>query len=134
MSNFKKLCEELEEKILDSYANGVSLEDAEKLAGQFLHAQIKVSEELKKADLDARMRRSGVKSIRAAIYMEAATKSDKKPSDVMLNAIVDMDSIVLNEQKSYDEAEVEAESLERYYDIFSNAHVHFRTIAKGRFE
>lgn len=125
---------ELEAKIVDSYENGVTLEGAEKLAGEFLVAQIHISKELKKSDLNSRMRKSGVKAVRAAIYMEAATKGDKKPSDVMLEAGVNMNELVQGEQNAFDEAEAERDELERLYNICREAHVHFRAIAKGRFE
>lgn len=124
---------ELEDIIKMSYENGVTLEEAEKLAARFLYEQMKVSDELKKLDLDARMRKSGVKAIRAAIYMEAATKDPKKPSDVMLEAIVNIHELVQGEQNELDKAEVERAALERYYDIFANAHIFFRTIARGNF-
>lgn len=134
MSKFEELCKNLESKIQNSYTIELTLEDAEKLAGEFLFAQLAVSAELKKADLDSRMRRSGVKSVRAAIYMESATKDVKKPSDVMLEAIVNLNDIVQKEQNSYDSAEVDKENLNRYFGIFQNAHIFFRGIAKGKFE
>ncbi len=131
--NFQKLCKDLESEIEASYTNGVSLEEAEKLAGRFLGAQLAVSGELRKADLDSRMRKTGVKAVRAAIYMDAATKPDKKPTEAMLSSIVDTNEVVQSEQNSLDEAEVLRDDLKRYYDVFGNAHVHFRTIAKGNF-
>lgn len=134
MSKFKTLCSELESLIEASYTDGVTLEDAEKLAGKFLSAQILVSQELKKADLDSRMRKSGLKAVRAAIYMEAATKTDKKPSDVMLQAMVDMNDLVQGEQNNFDEAEADRDDLERYYNIFREGHVHFRQLSRGKFE
>lgn len=132
--SFEKLCKKLEEKIANAYEAGVSLEEAEKLAGEFLFAQLAVSTELKKADLDSRMRKSGVKAIRAAIYLDAATKGEKKPTEAALTAMLDSNELVVGEQKSFDEAEVERDSLERYYSIFREAHVYFRGIAKGRFD
>lgn len=131
--SFKQLCAQLETKIQSAYENGVTLENAEKLAGEFLGAQLKVSTELRKADLDSRMRKSGVKAIRAAVYMEAATKSDKKPTEAMLSSIVDVNDMVQGEQNSLDSAEVERDDLKRYYDIFTNAHIFFRGVAKGNF-
>lgn len=132
--SFTQLCKDLEDKIKTAYTEGTTLEEAEKLAGEFLYAQIKVSQELKAADLDSRMRKSGVKAVRAAIYMEAATKGDKKPSDVLLEALVNMNELVQGEQTAFDSAEASRDDLERYYNIFREAHVHFRTVAKGRFE
>lgn len=134
MSKFKLLLKELETQIETSYNEGITLEEAEKLAGKFLTAQFLVSQELKKADLDSRMRRSGVKAVRAAIYMEAATKTDKKPSDVMLQALVDMNELVQGEQRSFDEAEAEHDDLERQYSIFREGHIYFRTLSRGKFD
>jgi hypothetical protein len=132
--SFKDLCTVLEEQIANSYEQGVTLEESEKLAGKFLHAQMVVSRELQQQDLDARMKKTGVKAVRAAVYMEAATKGDKKPSDVLLQALVDMSEIVTGEQKRFDEAESTRDELERYYNIFREAHVHFRQLSKGKFE
>ncbi len=129
----KNLFETLEAKIQNTYTEGTTLENAERLAAEFLGAQMQVANQLQKIDLDARMRKSGVKAVKAAIYMEAATKTEKKPSDVMLQAIVDMDKVVQSEQDGLDTAEVERASLERYYDIFVNAHIFFRGVAKGNF-
>jgi hypothetical protein len=131
--SFIKLCEELTVQIQTSYETGITVEEAEKLAGKFLYAQIQVAEELRKADLDARMKKSGTKAIKASVYLEAATKTDKKPSDVMLGAMVDTNELVLGEQQKLDEAEVLKASLDNYMSIFQNAHIHFRTISKGGF-
>ena len=126
-------CKQLEDKIQQSYQEGVTVEEAERLAGEFLHAQLMVAEELRKSDLDARMRKSGVKSIKAAVYLEEASKGDKKPSDVYLQAKVDSSSIVTSEHKSLDEAEVSRDLLQNYFNIFKESHIHFRSIAKGSF-
>lgn len=123
--------EELTKDIQRSYEEGVTVEEAERLAGKFLHAQIMVSEEYRKADLDARMRKAGVKSVRAAVYMTNATKTDKKPSDTYLEAIINMDELVLGEQRGLDEAEVLVDQLRTYLSVFKEAHIHFRSIAKG---
>jgi|ERR1019366_4651962 hypothetical protein len=132
--SFKKLCQQLETKIQAAYTGGVTLSDAELLAAEFLRAQMKVSEELKVADLDSRMRKSGVKAIRAAVYMEAATKTDKKPSDSMLEAITNMSKVVQDSQDGLDKAEAEKDELTRYYNIFRESHIYFRGISKGKFE
>jgi len=129
----KKLLESLEQKIVSSYEEGVTVDQAEKLAGEFLYGQVKVSQALKDADLDSRMKKSGVKAIRAAIYMAEATKSEKKPTEAMLAALIDSNDLVMSEQNSLDQSEVSRDELERYYNIFNNAHIHFRGIAKGSF-
>lgn len=134
MKNITDFCTELEEDIKHSYESSVTMDEAEKLAAKFLYAQIKVANELSRTDLDAKMKKTGVKAIKAAIYMQEATKSDKKPSDVMLNAIIDMNHLVIGEQNHLDEVEIERNSLENYLSIFHEAHIYFRGVAKGRFE
>lgn len=129
-----KQFQDLEKDIKSAYEEGVTLEQAERLAAKFLHAQLQVSALLQPADLDSRMRKSGLKALKAAVYLEAATKGDKKPSDVLLNALVDSDKLVQGEQDAFDGAEVSRDTLERYYNIFKEAHVYFRGVAKGRFE
>lgn len=132
--NFKQLCEKLQSKIISSYEQGVSLEDAERLAAEFLYAQMAVSAELKKADLDSRMRKSGVKALRAAVYTDICAKADKKPTETAIESMINMDSTVSSEQDEFDKAEVERDDLERYYNIFREAHVYFRGVAKGRLD
>lgn len=129
--NFKDLCESLEQQIINAYSESITLEEAEKLAGQFLHAQMKVSVELKKASLDARMRKSGVKAIRAAIYLEICSKADKKPTETAIESMINTTKEVNQEQEAFDIAEVESEELERYYNIFQQAHVYFRQMSRG---
>lgn len=132
--SFEAFLVRLTAKITDAYTVGVTLEEAEKLACEFLAAQIEVAETLRDADLDSRMKKSGVKAVRAAVYMEAATKGEKKPSDVLLEAHVNMNDLVAGEQRAFDEAEVERDRLQNYLNIFRDAHIHFRAVAKGRFE
>lgn len=132
-TEFTQLCDTLTDDIKNSYEQGVTMEEAEKLAGKFLHAQLMVAEQLRVADLDSRMKKSGLKAVKAAVYMQEATKTDKKPSDSFLQAKVDMDEIVTGEQKVFDEAEVLRDSLSNYMNIFKDAHIHFRSIAKGAF-
>lgn len=130
---FKQRCEELETIIQESYTSGTTLDQAEKLAGNFLHAMIQVSTELAKADLDARTRKSGVKAVKAAIYLDTVQKADKKPTEAQISATIDTDTLVSTEQQALDSAEVLKGELERYYDIFNQAHVYYRQISKGTF-
>lgn len=125
--------EELISGIQKSYESGITIEEAEKLAGKFLNAQIQVANELQKVDLDSRMKKSGVKAVKAAVYMEAAIKTDKKPSDVMLEQLINKNEIVASQQELLDIAEVEKDKLYNYLSIFREAHIHYRSIAKGSF-
>lgn len=124
----------LEKKIINSYTEGVTLAEAEMLAGEFLEAQIRASEELKQLDLNARLVKDHVKEIRAKIFITEATKTDKKPSDNMLTAYVDSDPSVRDVQGTLAVAESDKDELYRMFSIFQNAHLHFRAIAKGKFD
>lgn len=134
MSKFQEFVEAMEGKIVDTY-EGVTIELAESLAAEFLSAQLQVSKELKKHDLNARMSKSGLKAIRAAVYTESAKLVDgKKPTEAAIAAMVDSDELVLGEQRSLDVAEVERDELDRVFNVFSNAHIFYRGVSKGRFE
>lgn len=132
--NFKTLVEELTAAIQSSYEQGVTMEEAEKLAAKFLYGQIQVAEKLQVANLDSRMKKTGVKAIRAGVYMAEATRSDKKPSDVLLGALVDQAEAVITAQDLFDKAEVENDMLENYFNIFREGHIYFRGVSRGRFE
>jgi tRNA(Phe) wybutosine-synthesizing methylase Tyw3 len=110
------------------------ISEAETLAGEFLEALLLVSADLKQADLDARMRKSGVKSIKAAVYLEESSKAIKKPTEATLSALVDQNKLVVDQQTALDTAEVNKEHLERMFLVFKEAHVHFRGISKGKYE
>lgn len=129
---FKQRCEELEKVIQDAYMAGITLDEAERLAGNFLHATLQVNSELTKADLDARTRKSGLKTIRAACYLEIIQKSEgKKPTEAQIAAMIDTNEVVVKEQVGLDEADVLKAELERFYDIFNQAHIYFRQMSKG---
>jgi hypothetical protein len=132
-TKFLKLCEDLESQIQHAYTESLTLNEAERLAARFLEAQMLTARVYANADLDARMKKSGVKAIKAAVYMEAATSGDKKPSDVMLNATVDLSKLVQDEQRALDEAEVTRDRIKAYSDVFIQAHVYFRQMSKGNF-
>lgn len=130
---FDQKCKQLEAKIIATYTTGVSLEEAEKLGAEFLSAMLLVSDELKKADLDSRMKKTGLKAIKASIYISNTKGLEKKPTEKALESLVDTNEDALEAQNEYDIAEVEKASLDRYYDVFSNTHIFFRGIAKGSF-
>jgi hypothetical protein len=122
----KQFIADLELKVRDSYGQGISGQGAQDLAGEFLAAMFQLSDLMGDADLDTRMRKSGLKAVRAGVYMEAATADVKKPSDTFLNELVAAHPHVLELQKAYDEAEVELAELERVFGILKECHVHFR--------
>lgn len=132
---FKEMLRSLELKIQSSYESGVTVDEAEKLASEFLYAQIQVSTELSKSDLSSRMRKSGVKAIRAAIYSDICSKNDgKKPTESSLEHSINLNELVRSEQDDLDRSEVDRDELERYYTILLNAHIHYRSISRGKFE
>ncbi len=131
--NFTSLCEELQEEIKNAYTSEISLTKAEKLAAKFLYGQMEVSKQLQTVDLDSRMKKSGVKAVKAGVYMEVATATDKKPSDTFIEQVVNKHDLVNKQQDSLDTAEVDRDTLERYYNIFREAHIYFRGMAKQSF-
>lgn len=134
IKKIQDLCDELKADIQRVYEESVTIPDAEKLAAKFLGAQMDLASALRNTDLDSKMRKSGLKAIKAAVYMEAATKTDKKPSDVMLDHIINLDSVVAGEQLRLDESEVDRDELQNYLNIAKDGHLYFRAISKGRFE
>jgi hypothetical protein len=130
---FEALVKDLEAKIEASYTEGVTLDEAEKLAGRFLQAQMAASSELRKADLDARMRKSGLKAVRASIYTNECSGALKKPTEGQITAVIDSNELVSGEQDGLDKAESQRDELQRLYNVFQAAHVHFRQMSKGQF-
>ena len=127
------LCKTLEASIQKAYDESPTVPEAERLAALFLKAQMVLAQELQVADLNARMRKSGLKAIKAAVYMEAATKVEKKPSDTLLNYQVDLSDLVTGEQRAFDEAETESDLIQNFLNIAREGHIYFRGIAKGNF-
>jgi hypothetical protein len=127
--NFK----ELEAKVHKTHEEGITLEEAEKFAAEFLTAQFQVSEKLRSADLDARMRKSGLKAVQAAAYLTETQGKDKKPTEATLQHLINTNEEASKAQDGFDTAEVEKVYLERSYEIFQNAHQFYKAMLK-RFE
>lgn len=128
---FNEYIGQLEKKIQQAYTQDLTLEEREKLAAEFLEAQLKVSKELKNASLEARMRRTGVKAVKAAVYLAEIAKNEKKPSDVLLNALVDTNKLVQDEEEAYIQLEENANELDRIYNVTREAHTFFRQSSRG---
>lgn len=133
-SEFQVFIDKCIKAIQDAYEASPTLDEAEKLAALFLDAQLRVGTELKSADLDARMRKSGLKAIKAAVYLEEASRGDKKPTEATLTAKIDSSELVIQEQQALDNAEVYRDELQNYLSVFRDGHIYFRGMAKGRFE
>lgn len=124
----------LEQKIIQTAQEGVTPMVAETIAAEFLSAQIQVSEELKVTAIKAKLLKSILKEERAKLLYKEATTPDKKPSDSILQAVVDKDQNVLYCQKNFDTGEEDAKELERLYDIFRESHIYYRGVSKGKFD
>jgi hypothetical protein len=120
--------------IIEAYVTSPTIEEAEKLAAEFLSGQIHAANALRITDLDARMRKAGVKSVRAAVYLEECNKKDKKPTEATLIALIDSNALVCSEQVAFDTAEVDRDLLQNYFNVFKEAHIYFRGLSRGRFE
>lgn len=125
---------ELEKKVITSYQTSVGIEEAEKLAGEFLGAQILIAQELRNTSLDAAMRKNGVKVVRGDALLRVLEETEKKPADSVLQALVDTDAKVVKEQEAYEQAKAGADYLQNFLSIFKDAHIFYRGIAKGKFE
>lgn len=122
---------ELEADIQETYAEGVTLSKAEALAAKFLKAQLLVSGQLRKLDLDWRMKKAGLKAVKAAAYSEAQQGKDKRPTEVQLEHALNTNKTVSDTQDTFDTIESNKLELERLYDIYLNAHIFYRGISKG---
>jgi hypothetical protein len=134
MKTVYDVCSELKQIIETAYEQGVSVSEAEKLAAKTLVIRIELSQELKRVDLDSRMKKHGVKVTRADAYMTELKKHDKKPVESFLDATITMDGNVIEAEHDYAKADVQRELIQNYLDIFKDAHIYFRGIAKGIYE
>jgi hypothetical protein len=127
--------DELKQIIVDAYEINTTMMAAEKYAALFLSAQMEVSEQLRSSELDRRMRKRGLKAIKSAVRTEAIKSSSdgRKPTEGVLEDIVNLSSLVASQEEEFDTSEVNSEALERDYNIFREAHLYFRTISKGTF-
>ncbi len=134
MKTVYDVCSELKQIIETAYEQGVSMAEAEKLAAKTLVIRLELSQELKRVDLDSRMKKHGVKVTRADAYMTELKKHDKKPVESFLDATITMDKNVIEAEHDYAKADVQREMIQNYLDIFKDAHIYFRGIAKGSYE
>lgn len=128
--------QELKAHIKRVSEEGVSAEDAERLAARFLDALLMLGGfdgKIRSADLDSRMKKNGYKTMRAKVYLEIVQGQEKKPTEAMIEALIATNVQVAQAQDTYEKAEVYAESLHRIYDVFRDTHIHLRGIARGVF-
>ena len=130
----REFLEELENDLKRAVQTNMETDEAERLAAKFLLARLEVGKLLRDQDLDARLAKQALKTEKAVAYLGEVKKNEKKPSDTMLEQLVNTDEGVAGAQKSFDEAEVNRDRLQDYYSTFHEGHIFFRGIAKGRFE
>lgn len=126
--------DELKAIIERAYEGDVTIDEAERLAAKFLLVQMDVAAELSSSDLDARMKKNGLKAKRAQAYMSEVARNEKKPSDTLLEQHVAMDPGCQIAAEQFEQADAKRESLHLYFNIFKDAHIYFRGISKGRYE
>lgn len=125
--------EELVRIVKAAYETGTTMEEAERHAARFLDAQLSVAAELASLDIDARMKKNGMKAARARVYLDLCNQSEKKPSDTFLEQQVTLDKTVNVAVDLFERADARRENLNLYLGIFKDAHVYFRGIAKGNY-
>ena len=125
--------EEVQALVDRAYDEEITMQEAEKLATRLLSVQMTIAKELATVKLDARMRKSGVKAVKAVAYLDEVKKHDKKPSDSYLEHVVNTNENVNKEQDAFDAADVNAETLETLLSVFKEAHIHFRSISRGAY-
>lgn len=112
---------------------GVTVEHAERVAATSLFVMNSLSESLRDADKDRRMRKRGLKAIKSAVRSEEVKRHEKKPTESQLEDVINLSPIVASEEEGYDDAEVNTEELDRQFGIAKEAHLFFRSVAKGSF-
>lgn len=126
--------EELKKDVLRIFEESITIPEAERLAAKFLYAQMIVSEEIKGADLECRLKKAGVKTMSSKVYLDEVAKHEKKPSDTLLDNIVATNAEVNTNQDLFDRAQVHLEALKRLFEMLRDAHIFCRGIAKGSYD
>lgn len=124
-------CDELHSIVISAYETGVTMDEAEKNAALCLGVQMEIATAIAPYNLDTKMRKSGLKAIKSRAYMQELSKHDKKPAEAFLDHAVAGDISVQNEETAFAKAEARKEELQSYLDVFKEAHIYFRGVAKG---
>ncbi len=116
-----------------AYVSGTTMEEAERHAARFLEAQLNVCAELASLDLDARMKKNGMKAARAQCYMDICSAAEKKPTETAIESQITLAPLVNAAVDLFDRADARRENLTLYLSVFKDAHIHFRTIMRGAY-
>lgn len=127
MTKYDKLTFEIQK----SEEQSITINEAERNAALSLAAMVELSAWLKIEDKNRRMRKSGLKAIKAAIRLEAVQKQEKKPTEGALEDLVNVNPDYRAAEELYDDAEATVAELDRQFDISRESHLYFRTISKA---
>lgn len=104
----------------------ISMPEAEKRAGMFLQAQANITEYRHLLN-EEKIR---LQSVQSAVYAEELSKCTGKT--VTENKVtVDASEAYQNAREDFERIDNDMAYLKAYYDIFNNAHVFYRQMAKG---
>ncbi len=134
MNNLEKELNSLKKSIESAYQEGVTIPQAEKLASKTLLVRMQLADEIQCNDLDARMKRQGVKAVRGQEYTRIATASDKKPTETAIESQINTSELVIDAENEYAIADTAKDRLQLYSGILADAHIFFRYTARGTFE
>ena len=134
MSKLEKELSELKTITTSAYEEGVTIPQAEKLAAKTLLARMELADAIQAIDLDARMKKQGAKAVRGDVYLKEVKAHEKKPTESALESAVNLNTEVLDAELAFAEAETSKNRLSIYEDVVKDAHIYFRTIAKGSFD
>lgn len=112
---------------------GVTVEHAERVAATSLFVMNSLSERLRDADKDRRMRKRGLKAIKSAVRSEEVKRHERKPTESQLEDVINLSPIVASEEEAFDDAEVSTEELDRQFGIAKESHLFFRSVSRGTF-
>ena len=105
--------------------SSISFTEAERRAGEFLHAMARITDW--KHTLSAKTVR--ILSIQTAVYSEQMSKGTAKTvTENKLTAEASPEYVEAREEVEYLQNDVSY--LRAYYDIFNNAHIFYRNMAK----
>lgn len=119
------------EQIKKASEDNITITEAERTAALALDTMDEISDELTIVDKNRRMRKSGLKALKAAIRLEAVQKNEKKPTEGALEDLVAVSIDYRSAEEEYDDAEVLQAELDRHFDISKESHIYFRGVAKA---
>ncbi len=134
MQNLDEVIKDMTDKMKIIKEVGVDSSTADALAADFALARLAAIEVRKEIELKAKLKKTSVEAVRGSIYLDIVSKSEKKPTESMLEHILNTDKIVVGEENSLAKLEVETKALTEYADIFKDMHILCRKKVDGNDE